>query len=220
MQTRIPILLFVCFLSFSCVDYVKVIESKTRIAFVERFDNDSNKWEPVHSKEFLVENTEGFLHIEKFKKNRVSNGCLWYHRTFDCLNTSKDFEISFDAKFISFDDIYNALDIQWGNLDSVSYQLSVCTDGRLSLKKFDRFAKSRWTNIASNESPGLVRFNDFNRIQIIQLNKKCVIFVNKIQVFKENIDCAGNQIGFQECLRVSWAFDNLEIRSPITDGHI
>ncbi|MDD4968018.1 MAG: hypothetical protein PHT07_01170 [Paludibacter sp.] len=216
MRTRIVVLLFVSFLTFSCVDYVKVIESKTRVAFIEKFDNDSNKWEQVHNREFLVENTNGLLHIEKFKKNRISNGCLWYRKAFESLNTRNDFEISFDAKYISYDDIYNALDIQWGNMDSVSYQLTVCPDGDFRFNKFDKFATSRWTYISKIVIPGLIKKNDFNRIQIIQLNRKCIILVNKKIVFKENVDCEGNQIGFQECLRVAWGFDNFIIRSPIT----
>lgn len=199
----------------SCVNYSKIIESKTQLTVVDNFDNNENNWKMINNKNFLVENENGVLHIEKFEKNRISNGCLWYSKSFEKLDTSKDFSISFDARFISYDDIYNAFDFQWGNMDSTSYQLSVSIDGKFKLKSFNRIASPqlRWTDIAENEKAGLIKLDDFNHIQIIQIDGKCFILINKKVVLKTKINCSGKQIGFQECLKVAWELDNFKIRT-------
>ena len=53
MKNKIFFLVIIPFLAFGCANYVKVIESKTHLALIDKFDNNSNNWKQLKNKDFL-----------------------------------------------------------------------------------------------------------------------------------------------------------------------
>lgn len=193
----------------SCIES----DSLRRIVFSDNFDDNKNNWNLISNDNFLVYINNGVLHIEKYKKNRENNGCLWFKKSIDNFNTSTDFKISFDTQFITYDDVYSGIDFQWGNLNDELFQFSFNTHGQMNLKKFTRNISSRWTDITSTVELKLIEKSSTNKVSIRQIDDRCIICINDIEVINTKIQkINGNQIGFQQCLKVAWEMDNLEIR--------
>jgi hypothetical protein len=184
-----------------------------RVIFTDDFTDNSKKWNLVSNKEFQLVVTDGYLRIDKYNRNRVSNGCLWYKKAIDSLDTSRDFSISFDARFINGDDVAYSMDFEWGNLNDDFYQLTISKDGIVRLNRFNRQQKSRWSYLISEYTKRIRKGTQYNRITIRQQLDNCQIFINDKLVIGGNVDrIPGNYIGFQDCLKVTWDMDNLEIR--------
>lgn len=203
------------FFTVNSANYLSAVKSVTKLVVKENFSNNRNNWQLIKDSNFYVGFAKGALHIEKLERNRINNGCMWYSKNFEEFDASRNFLISFDARFISYDDVFNGFDFQWGSRDSILYHLAVNTDGWCILERFNNqvHPRNRWTRIDETFNTGLIRLNDNNRVDIIYLNGECTIMINKKQVLQAKIKCSGKQIGFQGCLKVAWEFDNLRIRS-------
>jgi len=121
--------------------------------FEDDFKDNKHGWKLKNDSNFLVDIKNGALHIEKFQKNFVSRGCLWYNKNIPGLNTLNDFSITLYAKFLSGGDIFDWIDFQWGDrlqpknpskqkipVNSL-YQLSFIVTGEVKLDYFD----NNWT---------------------------------------------------------------------------
>lgn len=203
--------------TISSSNYLHDVKSVTKLVVKENFSNNRNNWQLIKDSNFYVGFAKGALHIEKLERNRINNGCMWYSKNFEEFDASRNFLISFDARFISYDDVFNGFDFQWGSRDSILYHLAVDTDGWCILERFNNqvHPRNRWTRIDETFNTGLIRLNDNNRVDIIYLNGECTIMINKKQVLQAKIKCSGKQIGFQGCLKVAWEIDNLIIRSSL-----
>lgn len=202
--------------------------------FEEDFNNNDNNWELYKdSKEFLVNISEGKLHIEKFSLNRINNGCLWYNKEIQNFDTAKDFSILFMAKINKCDDVTNFIDFQWGDLKDPRqlYQIEFGTSGSVRLNYFNKSWSYLYkknlpinTNISSSEYSFLnkikdntayypVKINEFNKYEIIQHGDLCTIKINDIEILSEKIKpTKGNSIGIQQCIRSSWDIDKIVIK--------
>lgn len=187
----------------------------TKIIFSDQFEDNRNNWKTEKNHNFQVDIHNGVFHFEKLARNRESNGCLWYSKKIDNLQTDKDFMISFDARFLSADDVCNEIDFQWGNLNEELYQLIFSVDGNILLNKFSRNNNpQRWSRIVTVIENGLIHSNRFNKIVIMQVQNRCIIGINNKEVVNTEIErISGNAIGIQQCLKVSWDMDNIEIRT-------
>jgi hypothetical protein len=184
-----------------------------KVIFADDFTDNSKKWKLVSNKEFKLVITHGYLRINKYKRNRVSNGCLWYRKAINGLDTSRDFSISFDARIIKSDDVSNSIDFQWGNLNDDLYQLTISKEGIVRLNRFNGQQKSRWSYLHSENTKSIRKGTLYNRITIYQQFDYCQIFINDELVLGCNLErIPGNYIGFQQCVKVKWDMDNLEIR--------
>lgn len=182
----------------------------SKTIFSDNFDDNRNKWIQKSSPDFSVKIMDGHLSIDKFERNKIKNGCLWYEKTIDSLQTASNFSILFDARFVNYDDVSNSIDFQWGNLNDDLYQLRFDIDGNITFK---RFTNHNWIDIITVQKSNLISTDKFNKIVISQINDKCITIINNTEVFETKIEkIPGNKIGFQECLKVSWEFDNLIIR--------
>ena len=189
------------------------IDSTQKIIFADKFDDNTNNWKLMYNQNFLVYMTNGVLRFKKSKLNYNSRGCLWLNQPIDSFNTNKNFTISFDARFVKCRDIFNGIDFQWGNLNNDLYQLSFTPEGQISLKRFTRSNETRWANINTNVLVDLVKEKGFNHIVIHQIENRCIICINGIEVINTKIErISGNNIGVQQCLKIIWDMDNLEIR--------
>jgi hypothetical protein len=184
-----------------------------RVIFADDFSDNNKKWNQISNKEFQLVVTDGYLRIDKYNRNRVSNGCLWYKKAIDSLDTSRDFSISFDARFIKGDDVAYSMDFEWGNLNDDFYQLNISPNGTVRLNRYSRLQKSRWSYLISKYSQLIRKGTQYNRVTIRQQLDNCKIVINDKLVIKYNVDrIPGNCIGFLDCLKVTWDMDNLEIR--------
>lgn len=196
-------------------DWKKCISTDTtqRLIFADRFENNENNWKLLHTDNFLVYMTNGVMRFEKSEKNFNQRGCLWLNQPIDSFNTLNDFTISYDARFVKCSDVFNGIDFQWGNVNHDLYQLAFTTGGQVSLKRFTMSKESRWSNITTNVLLGLIKEKDFNHVIIHQIGNRCIICINGIEVINTKIErIAGDKIGIQQCLKIIWEMDNLEIR--------
>lgn len=202
--------------------------------FEEDFNNNEKNWELYNdSKEFLVNISDGKLHIEKFSLNRINNGCLWYNKAIKNFDTTKDFSIMFIAKINKCDDVINYIDFQWGDLKDQRrlYQIEFGTSGSIRLNYFDEnwsymYKKSLPINNTTssgefsfqkmskdNTAYYPIKINDFNKYEIIQHGDLCTIKINDIKVLSEKIKpTTGHSIGIQQCIRSSWDIDKIVIK--------
>jgi hypothetical protein len=179
---------------------------------------------------------KGALHIEKKERNRIRNCCLWYNQEIPGLNTMNDFSITFFASAISFGDIFNAIDFQWGkknghingrSQDSL-YQVNFRMKGEITLDLFNK----KWyylhrenfpTNVLIADAPGAqVNPNhestmqpqaQYTKYEIIQQGDTCIIMINGHEVLRKPIKrIYGNSIGIQQCLKCAWKIDEIIIR--------
>ena len=220
MKKQIFISLLIILIITGCISVKKALITNTnsnsnvlafsKTIFSDNFDDNRNKWIQKNSPDFSVKIKDDHLLIEKFERNRIKNGCLWYEKSIDSLQTASNFSISFDARFVKYDDILNSIDFQWGNLNDDLYQLRFDINGEITFK---RFTNHNWIDIVSVQKSNLISTDKFNKIFINQINDRCIIIINNTEVLETKIEkITGNKIGFQDCLKVSWEFDNLIIR--------
>jgi hypothetical protein len=193
--------------------------------FEDDFKNNKNGWKLRNDTNFLVDIKNGVLHIQKFQKNFVSRGCLWYNKKIDGLNTLNDFSITLYAKFISGGDIFDWMDFQWGNslqpkdplkrktVTNGLYQLSFITTGEIKLDYFD----NSWSYFVRKNIKTLLgeKFDPkkINKYEIVQKDSLVIFKVNDKEVLKHFCNpIAGNSIGFQQCLKTEWEIDRIVIR--------
>lgn len=189
------------------------IDTMQRLIFSDRFENNENNWKLLHTDNFLVYMTNGVLRFEKSERNFNQRGCLWLNQPIDSFNTLNDFTISYDARFVKCSDVFNGIDFQWGNVNHDLYQLAFTTGGQVNLKRFTMSKESRWSDITTNVLLGLIKEKEFNHVVIHQIGNRCTICVNGIEVINTKIErIAGDKIGVQQCLKIIWEMDNLEIR--------
>jgi hypothetical protein len=226
------LLLFFCFLLFSqdSVGQYKKI-------FKETFRNNKNGWKLYNDSDFIVQIRHGKLYIQKLGLNRKRNGCLWYNKSIPHFDTKKNFSIFFYAKVLSYGDIFNAIDLQWGNplnyenrsdKNSTLYQISISpTDIRLALFEsnkgwtyFDRLntpLSDEWAKddeeADETDISSLLRKGKFNKYEIDHIDKDIFIKINDKIVYKNTItNISGNSIGIQQCLKSAWKIDKLLIK--------
>lgn len=232
---------FCCFIALAgCSSLNKSELSLTRIkneqlksiVFFDNFSDNSKKWKLLKRGEFLLDISDGVLHLNKTHSNSENNGCMWYSKQIDNFNSANDFVVSFDAKINSTDDIDNAgFDFQWGDLNNELYQVYISIKGDVSIKYFKKdkgwsetIVSSFYINpVIENNAWGRGcvvsgRCNDFsqttkNHFDIFQIGNNCLVFINNKKVVDVEIEkINGSKIGFQQCLKVDWELDNLEIR--------
>lgn len=204
--------------------------------FQDDFKDNRNGWRLRHDSNFLVEIRNGALHIEKYQKNFVSRGCLWYNKSIPGLNTLEDFTVTIYAKFISGGDIFDWMDFQWGtrlqpvnrskqNLAGNSlYQLSFIITGEVKLDYFD----NNWSYfVRKNIKDALGERFDAHKINKYEISQKdsLVIFkINNKEVLRHFCaPVAGNSIGFQQCLKTAWEIDKIIVyendNKKVTDSY-
>ena len=193
--------------------------------FEDDFNNNKNGWKLRHDSNFLVDIRNGALHIEKFQKNFVSRGCLWYNKNIPGLNTLNDFSITLYAKFLSGGDLFDWIDFQWGNRlepkdlskpktsSNSLYQLSFIITGEVKLDYFD----NNWTYFVRKNIKTLLgeKFDakKINKYELVQKDSLIIFRVNDKDVLKQFCNpIAGNSIGFQQCLKTAWEIDRIVIR--------
>lgn len=185
------------------------------------FENNKNGWRQRHDSNFRVAVENGVLHLEKFGKNFISRGCLWYNKTIPGLNTLNDFSITFYASFVSGGDIFDAMDIQWGEsmrrendrIVSGLYQLMFMHRGEVKLDHFNR----SWTYFVRKNIKTLLGegFNpkESNKYELIQKDSFLIFRINGKEVMNQHYSpVAGNSIGFQQCLKSAWEIDKIIVR--------
>jgi hypothetical protein len=189
------------------------IKKNKHVVFSDNFSDNSNKWDFRDDENFHLGIENGVLKIEKYFKNSQNNGCLWYRKDIAGFNSGKDFTISFDARFVSANDVYEAIDFQWGDVSENLFQLSICSNGQVKLEDFHKGKMPGWNSVCSTINLNLINEKEFNNIKICQIAKTCIVYINGKEVMNTPIDpIIGNGIGIQECLKVSWEMDNLVIR--------
>jgi hypothetical protein len=196
--------------------------------FEDDFKDNRNGWRLRHDSNFLVEIKNGALHIEKYQKNFVSRGCLWYNKSIPDFNTLKDFSVTLYAKFKSGSDIFDMIDFQWGTtpqpvdrskqrLPSNSlYQLNFIVTGEVRLDYFD----NNWSYfVRKNIKQALgAQFDphNINKYEIAQKDSLVIFKINDKEVLRHFCNpIAGNSIGFQECLKTAWELDKIVIYENI-----
>jgi hypothetical protein len=216
---------------------INLATAQEAILFQDDFNDNKNNWNLHNDSNFLVKIENGALHLQKYEKNFIKRGCLWLSQEIPGFNTSTDFSITFYAKMIRSDDLFNLIDFQWGfrnffgtniNGRDSMYQADFILDGRLHLNYFDK----KWnylykivlpdttkkvantTPIVRNENYALpYRKDAFNKFEIIQKGDTCIIKVNDIEVLNKPIrKIYGNSIGIQQCLKSQWQMDKIIIR--------
>lgn len=110
------------------------IDTTSKVIFSDNFDNNINKWPLTDNKRFLVNVANGVLHVEKCYTNAENQGCLWLVKAIRGFDTKKNFQVSFDAKFLKRKDNYNEIDLQWGRIQEDSYKLTFTDDGEIVLR--------------------------------------------------------------------------------------
>ena len=189
------------------------IDTSSNIIFSDNFDNNKNGWPITDNNQFLVKVENGVLNIKKYNTKADNGGCLWLVKAIRGFNARNNFQISFDAHFIKAKDSYNAIDVQWGNIQTDSYQFSFTDDGQIMLRRYTENKSPRWIPIASTVMNNLVNKQESNRIVIRQIDGNCIVCINDIEVMHTRIESIpGNCIGIEECWKVAWQMDNLEIR--------
>jgi hypothetical protein len=216
---------------------VYTANSQQTVLFQDDFVDNRNNWKVQSDSNFLVKIDSGVLHFQKYEKNFIKRGCLWYRKEIPGFNTSTDFSITFYAKTISEGDIFNMIDLQWGfrnfansninGMDSM-YQAEFVTEGRVHLNYFDK----KWNylyRIALPDTTKIVRLstpinrsqpyplpykrNVFNKYEIIQKGDNCIIKINDVEVLNKPIRrIYGNNIGIQQCLKSAWQMDRIIIK--------
>ena len=227
------IILITTTLFISCHTTKDIKFNDIDIIFKETFDDNRNDWDLKEDyADFSVNISEGNLNIEKLSKNRINNGCLWLSKQIDNFSTAKDFSIIFSAKILSYDDVFNGIDFQWGTINNpnqktILYQINLGACGEIYLDYFD----DKWTylsrknlisKIKSNKKICGVKYsnqrypvkiNEYNKYEIAQVGNSCFLYINNIKVYSEKINVIkGNYIGIQQCLKSSWKIDYLVIR--------
>ncbi len=202
--------------------FQKTVFCQDKILLADDFNNNSNHWKLVNDSNFLVEIKHGVLHIQKFQKNSIQNGCLWYSKPIDGFDTHENFSIAFYAKYISGGDIFDDIDLQWGKLNSEDtwretpslYQLSFMYRGEIHLNYFSK----EWTYLIRKDTKDLLNglaFNPYkiNKYELIQKDGFVIVKVNDKEFFKQltpPID--GNSIGFQQCMKNAWEIDKIIVK--------
>jgi len=189
------------------------IRNLNQVVFSDNFDNNSNKWQFRDNHNFQLRIVSGMLHIEKYQKNAVNNGCMWYQKNIPGFDCSKNFSISFDAQVVNADDVFNAFDFQWGNVGDDLYQFTLSDKNEVRLQRFNKNSENSWSDIESIFTPSPIKIDTFNHVEICQVDDRCIILINNIEVMNTQIEkIKGSAIGIQGCLRVSWNMDNLLIK--------
>lgn len=203
----------------------------------ETFDNNNNNWKVFSDSNFKVKIEGGLLHLQKYEKNRINKSCLWYKKEIPNFNTSTDFSITFYAKVLSSDDLFTAIDLQWGfrnagegsiNRNDSLYQADFILDGRVHLSYFDkkwnylyRVSLPDTTKKITTSTPITVnadfafpyKKDAFNKFEIIQKGDTCIIKVNDIELINKPIRrIYGNSIGIQKCLKSSIVIDRIIVK--------
>src|ERR1035437_3030412 len=189
-----------------------------KIIFKENFNNNRKKWKLYNDSDFVVKIDKGKLHIQKIEINRQRNSCLWYSKKIPKLNTLNDFTIIFSAKILSYGDILDEIDMQWGKLNECDtcnkidslYQVEF---GSTRLR-FSYFFNRHWTYFQwSGPYSNLFKSNGFNKYEIAQTGDSVIIKINNSEVYKAKLKrISGHNIGVQECLKNSWEVDKLLIK--------
>ena len=196
--------------------------SQNKILLEDDFKNNRNKWKLRNDTDFVVNISNGFLHLEKKYKNYDRRGCLWYNRTIPNFNTAKNFSITIYAKLISGGDIFERFDVQWGYRDNSKinrtsdslYQINLMLKGGLRLDYFN----SKWNyNVHKNAQEILkgINFNaaNINKYEVVQKDGIVTFLVNDKELLKHATNTiAGNFIGFQHCMKSVWEFDKIIVQ--------
>lgn len=205
------------------------------IVFKDTFKDNRNNWSrQKDNSDFTVNISDGNLNIEKHTRNRIKNGCLWLNKSINNFSTAKDFSIIFSAKILSYDDVFNGIDLQWGTINlpdqkTKLYQINLGVSGEIYLDYFENgngwthlHRKNLISEIESNKiingveysnQPYPAKVNEYNKYEIAQLGDSCFVYINNIPVYSEKIKVIeGNNIGIQQCLKSSWKIDYLMIK--------
>ncbi|MDB5193246.1 MAG: hypothetical protein JWQ96_2809, partial [Segetibacter sp.] len=152
----------VCMLVFLC--FVNSTFCQQTIIMDETFDNNNNNWKVFSDSNFKVKIEGGLLHLQKYEKNRINKSCLWYKKEIPNFNTSTDFSITFYAKVLSTDDLFNLVDLQWGfrnagegsiNRNDSLFQVEFVMDGQVRLNYFDKkWNHLKWINSTDTAKTG------------------------------------------------------------------
>ena len=189
--------------------------------FEDNCNDNSKRWRVRNDSNFLVTVKDGVLHLEKFQQNFTSRGCLWYSKVIPGFNTINNFSVTFYAKFVSGGDIFDAIDLLWGDMkkdatgrtNSNIYQLNFFLRGEVRLNHFN----IKW-DYPPNISIRHLLSKDFdahsmNKYELIQKDGFVYFKINEVEVLKQKRDpIAGNSIGFQQCMKSAWEIDKIEIR--------
>ncbi len=155
----------------------------------------------------------GVLYVEKYYTNAENQGCLWLVKAIRGFDTKSNFQISYDATFLKRKDNNNEIDLQWGRIQTDSYQLSFTDEGEIVLRRFTENQSPKWVPIASAVMKNLINKVQSNRITIRQIDNTCIICINGYEVINTKVErVEGNFIGIQQCWKVAWEMDNIEIR--------
>ncbi|MDD4970669.1 MAG: hypothetical protein PHT07_14680 [Paludibacter sp.] len=235
MKSYLKFIILITTTSFiSCHTAKNIIFNDTKdIIFNDTFDDNRNNWDLKEDyADFSVEISEGNLKIEKRSKNRIKNGCLWLNKPIANFSTAKDFSIIFSAKILSYDDVFNGIDFQWGAINNPNqktklYQINLGVCGEIYLDYFENgwtylSRKNLISEIKSNKringveytnQPYPAKINEYNKYEIAQVGSSGIVYINNIKVYSEKIDVVeGNYIGIQQCLKSSWKIDYLIIK--------
>ena len=189
------------------------VDTSSKIIFFDEFSNNNNDWQLTDNDKFQVDLKNRTLHIKKHYTNFQNQGCLWLVKAIRGFNTNQDFQISFDAKYLHCKDSYNPIDLQWGKIHDDSYQLCVAIDGQILLRRYTANKSPKWIPVASITIPNLLNKDYSNKIIIRQVEDSCIICINGIEAINTKVErVPGNFIGIQECWKVDWEMDNIQVR--------
>ncbi len=196
--------------------------AQENILLKEDFKNNKNKWHVQNDSDFIVYIKHGVLHLEKLYKNFDRRGCLWYYKNVPGFNTLNNFHIIIYAKYIVGGDGFDLFDIIWGDkgvliqnrYNANIYQMNfLISRGEVRLNHFNM----RWDyppnlNIKSLLSKEFDA-HQINKYEVIQKDGFIYFLINDIELLKQSRKpIAGNNIGFQQCLKSTWEIDKIEIR--------
>jgi hypothetical protein len=196
--------------------------SQNKTLLKDDFNNNKNKWKLQNDTDFIVNISNGFLHLEKKYKNFDRRGCLWYNRTIPNFNTAKNFSITIYAKLVSGGDKFENFDVQWGyrnnskkdrRSDSL-YQLNLMLKGAVRLDYFN----SKWNYYVQKDPQAILKesnFNpgDVNKYELVHKDGLVTFLVNDKEILKQATNpIDGNSIGFQHCMKSAWEFDKIIVQ--------
>jgi hypothetical protein len=213
------------------ISFPLLANAQKKTIFKDNFTSNKHKWQLANDSNFNVAINLGVLHVEKFEKNRIRNGCLWLRKQIPNFTTDKDFKITFSARILNYDEGGSPIiDFQWGQMNEIGdckyfqcdslYQINIRANGSIRLDYFrkgwqgyipwtDSIAtqKSAYKNLNDKTKIGYSKYEIIQKLDMVYLKRNDkTLFSRKIKLIK------GNSIGIQQCLKCTWEITKLVIR--------
>jgi hypothetical protein len=213
-------------LYFIIIAFPLLANAQKKTIFKDDFASNKQKWQLVNDTNFNLSINGGVLHIEKFEKNKIRNGCLWLRKQIPNFATDKDFKITFRARVLNYDEGGSPIiDFQWGLMNETGdckyfpcdslYQINIRTNGRIRLEYFRKgwHDYRPWTDSIAAKKTNSRKKSSFTKYEIIQKSDTAYLKRNKQLIFSRKVTpIIGSSIGIQQCLKCTWEIKKIKIK--------